>query len=57
MSFENRGLYGFGRCRVDVGERHVLRDGEPVPISPKGFDLLVALVRRPGHLVSKELLS
>ena len=51
ISFENRGLFRFGRYRVDVGERHLLRDGEPVPSSLKGFDLLVPLVRRAGHLV------
>jgi hypothetical protein len=32
------------------------RDGAPVALTPKLFDLLVALVERGGHLVEKEAL-
>ena len=30
------------------------RDGEPVPLTPKAFDVLAALVAQPGRLVSKQ---
>jgi DNA-binding winged helix-turn-helix (wHTH) protein/Tfp pilus assembly protein PilF len=35
-------------------ERLLLCGGEPVPLTAKAFDLLVALVRRSGHLISKD---
>lgn len=36
----------------------MLRDGEPVPLTPKAFDTLALLVRRSGHVVGKgELLE
>lgn len=31
-----------------------MRDGEAIPLTAKAFDLLVALVRRSGHLLSKD---
>jgi len=31
-----------------------LRDGKPVPLTPKAFETLVALVQRSGHLVEKD---
>jgi Tol biopolymer transport system component/DNA-binding winged helix-turn-helix (wHTH) protein len=30
------------------------RDGQPVPLTPKAFDLLAALLEQPGRLISKE---
>ena len=44
----------FGPFLIDVGERMLQRDGEPVPLTPKAFDVLVALLERPGQLISKE---
>jgi DNA-binding winged helix-turn-helix (wHTH) protein/TolB-like protein len=35
-------------------ERLLLRDGVPVPLTAKAFDLLAVLVQRRGHLVSKD---
>jgi DNA-binding winged helix-turn-helix (wHTH) protein/Tfp pilus assembly protein PilF len=35
-------------------ERLLLCHGEPISLTAKAFDLLVALVRRSGHLVSKD---
>ncbi len=35
-------------------ERLLLRDGVPVPLTAKAFDLLAILVQRGGHLVSKD---
>ncbi len=44
---------GFGPFRLDPRERLLLRDGRPVALTPKAFDLLVHLVQRPGNLVEK----
>ncbi len=46
-------LYEFGPFRVDAGERVLLREGRPVPLTPKLFDTLLALVERSGHVVEK----
>ncbi|HWZ84795.1 MAG TPA: tetratricopeptide repeat protein [Thermoanaerobaculia bacterium] len=47
-------IFEFGRFRLDVAE-HSLREGDrPIPLKPKVFETLVLLVRRAGHLVSKQ---
>jgi two-component system response regulator MtrA len=46
----------FGRVVVDVPARQVTRDGEPVSLSPKAFDLLLALARRDGAVASRAAL-
>jgi DNA-binding winged helix-turn-helix (wHTH) protein len=51
-------VYEFGPFTLDVGERRLLNDGHAVPLAPKAYDVLVALVRRAGTLVTKsELLE
>jgi DNA-binding winged helix-turn-helix (wHTH) protein/TolB-like protein len=51
-------LYDFGRFRLDPVERLLLRDGEPVPLTPKVFEILLVLVRNRGRIVEKtELMS
>jgi DNA-binding winged helix-turn-helix (wHTH) protein len=47
-------IYEFSHFRLDVAERHLLRDGALVPLQPKVFDLLQVLVEHHGHLLSKE---
>ena len=48
----------FGPFRLDRGNARLLRDGRPVAITPKAFDVLDYLARRPDKLVTKdELLS
>jgi Tol biopolymer transport system component/DNA-binding winged helix-turn-helix (wHTH) protein len=49
-------IYGFGGYRLDPGEQRLLRDGQPVPLTPKVFELLRVLVQNAGHLVEKERL-
>ena len=44
----------FGPFRMDFEERLLLRDGQPVSLTPKAFETLATLVRRPGHLVEKD---
>jgi DNA-binding winged helix-turn-helix (wHTH) protein/tetratricopeptide (TPR) repeat protein len=51
-------VYVFGPYLLDVEERRLRHAGEIVPLAPKAFDVLVALVRRAGTLVTKrELLN
>lgn len=52
MSSQER--YRFGSVTLDVGERRLTRGLDVLHLSPKAFDVLVALVRRAGHLVSKQ---
>src|SRR5262245_1840963 len=54
MSHQSKYLYEFGPFRLDVNERLLLRDGESVSLTPKAFDLLLALVERHGRLMEKE---
>ena len=49
-----RERYSFGDVTLDVGEHRIQRGGQDVPLSPKAWDVLVHLVRRAGHLVSKQ---
>ena len=54
---EGAGLvYRFGPFILDVADRSLKRDGTPIPLTPKAFDLLVALVEHAGRLVEKDLL-
>jgi DNA-binding winged helix-turn-helix (wHTH) protein/tetratricopeptide (TPR) repeat protein len=51
-------IYEIGDFVLDVTERRLSQRGVDVTLPPKAFDLLVALVRRAGTLVSKrELLD
>src|SRR5262245_43467786 len=54
MSTPQRQCYEFGAFRLDAQERLLLRDGAPISLTPKAFDLLFALVERHGRLVEKE---
>src|SRR5215468_11013413 len=54
MSAETKVLYGFGRFRCDPREQLLLCEGKPVPLSPKSFEILLALVRSNGRLVMKD---
>jgi Tol biopolymer transport system component/DNA-binding winged helix-turn-helix (wHTH) protein len=54
MSKRESHLYEFGPYRLIPHERLLLRAGEPVTLTPKAFETLVALVRRAGHLAEKD---
>jgi DNA-binding response OmpR family regulator len=43
----------FGEVVVDLGSRTVVRRGRPVPLTPKAYELLLALVRRDGVVASR----
>jgi TolB-like protein/tetratricopeptide (TPR) repeat protein len=48
--------YSFEGFLLDAAEQALLREGAPVPLTPKAFLTLLALVRRAGHVVEKERL-
>lgn len=56
MEKKLKGLYEFADFRLDVEERLLLRADEVVPLPPKAFDVLLALIEQPGHLLEKEVL-
>lgn len=47
-------IYTFGPFRLEPAERRLTRDGRLVPLQPKQFDTLVALVENAGHLTHKQ---
>lgn len=50
------GQFAFDDFVLNTAEATLMRRGERVPLAPKEFDLLEALVRRAGHLAQKEVL-
>jgi Tol biopolymer transport system component len=54
MNQQANGIYEFGSFRLDVRERLLQRDGATISLTPKAFDLLLALIVRHGRLVDKE---
>ncbi len=47
-------VYEFGPFRVDPEKQTLLRDGIPVPLTPKSFQRLLVLVQRSNEVVAKE---
>src|SRR5262245_21860296 len=47
-------IYHFDPFSLDTGERILLRNGRHIPLMPKTFELLKALVERSGNIVGKE---
>ncbi|WP_046468983.1 response regulator transcription factor [Allosalinactinospora lopnorensis] len=45
-----------GPLRLDMDAHQVTRDGAPIPLTRKEFDLLTALARDPGSVVPKQRL-
>ena len=46
--------YRFGPFELQPDKRRLLKDGAAISLRPRAFDLLVALVDRAGHLVTKD---
>jgi DNA-binding response OmpR family regulator len=44
----------FGDVEVDLAAHRVVRSGEEVVLTPKEFDILAMLVRRPGVAISRD---
>src|SRR5262249_734815 len=47
-------VYEFGPFRIDLPNRLLHRDGQPVRLSGKVFDLLVFFVENSGRLLTKD---
>ena len=47
-------IYEFGEFRLEVGQRRLLRRGEPVSLTPKVFETLLQLVRHRGKAIAKD---
>src|SRR5215203_494525 len=54
MLRSDKDLYEFADFRLDVSERLLVRKGKRVPLSEKAFQILCLLVRKNGHLVTKD---
>ncbi len=47
-------FYEFGPFRVDVANLLLFRDGQPLPLTPKAVETLIALLQRGGQLLKKD---
>lgn len=47
-------FYEFGPFRLDTAERILLRDGQPVPLTPKALQTLLVLVESSGRILDKD---
>lgn len=54
MSEQSRPSYEFGPFSVDAGKRLLLRNGEPVPLAPKVFETLLALIENRERVLTKD---
>lgn len=54
MNGEPRHFFEFDAFRVEVEDRRLLRHGKPVMLTPKAFDILLALVGHSGRTVEKD---
>src|SRR5262249_43289599 len=54
MSEPSRPSYEFGPFLVDAGKRILLRSGEHVPLAPKVFETLLALIENPERVLTKD---
>jgi DNA-binding winged helix-turn-helix (wHTH) protein len=54
MSAETKVLYEFGKFRCDPREHLLLCGGKSLSLSPKSFEILVALIQNNGRLLTKD---
>ena len=54
MSNSSKTIYEFGPFRIDMERYLLLRDGEPIPLSPKVFETLLFLVENRGRVGKKD---
>ena len=54
MPPETQALYEFGKFRCDPREHLLLCEGKAVSLSPKSFEILVALLQSNGRLLTKD---
>src|SRR6185503_12024308 len=46
-------FYDFGPFRLNAAERVLLKNGRPLPLTPKVLEILLVLVENNGHLLEK----
>jgi Tol biopolymer transport system component/DNA-binding winged helix-turn-helix (wHTH) protein len=56
MDRNSQHLFEFGPFTLDTAERRLTRNGQRIPLTPKVFETLVALIEHRGRLVEKERL-
>jgi DNA-binding winged helix-turn-helix (wHTH) protein/Tol biopolymer transport system component len=54
MAEQTKPIYEFGPFRIDTAQRVLLREGKPVSLTPKAFEVLMFLVERRGRIVEKD---
>jgi pimeloyl-ACP methyl ester carboxylesterase/DNA-binding winged helix-turn-helix (wHTH) protein len=55
MTNEKRmSVYSFGAFRVDAGERLLFKADREIPLTPKVFDTLLALIENASHVLTKK---
>jgi TolB-like protein/Tfp pilus assembly protein PilF len=54
MSRRVKHFFEFGQFRLDPKESLLLRDGQPIPLTPKAFKTLVVLIQYSGYMLEKE---
>src|SRR5881392_2890527 len=54
MGEQTADFYEFGRFRLKADERVLLREQKLVPLTPKAFDILLALLENDGRIVPKD---
>lgn len=53
MATTSNQVFTFGRFQLDLRERSLSRGGKNIPLTPKLFDTLVALVENSGHVIER----
>ena len=54
MSQKEQGIYEFHQFQLDIGKGILLREGQPVSMQWKTFELLCALVKSNGNLITRD---
>ena len=53
---EGAAFIDVGAVRVDLAGHQILRDGRPLPVKPKAFELLAFLIAHPGQVFTRDQL-
>src|SRR6266480_5216803 len=54
MGEQTADFYEFGRFRLKADERVLLREQKLVPLTPKAFDIVLAVLENDGRIVPKD---
>lgn len=54
MQPKRQDLYEFGPFVLNTGEQTLTREGHPISLTPKTYDVLLLLVKNRGHLLTKK---